>query len=130
MSSNLDHESNTAEGDGGKAHAETAGSCTLKVSAASLGGRGGRAVGGRSSAVGGRRAGGGGGDGRSGGAGLSGGVAGVADAGGKTVRGRVVGLAVVGEGLGAEIVGDAVDLCSGDIVLAGGLSLAAVERHI
>ena len=54
----------------------------------------------------------------------------MADAGGKAVRGRVVGLAVVGEGLGAEIVGDAVDLCSGDIALAGGFSLAAVERHI
>ena len=45
----------------------------------------------------------------------------MADAGGKAVRGRVVGLAVVGEGLGAEVVGDAVDLCLGDTVLAGGL---------
>jgi hypothetical protein len=35
----------------------------------------------------------------------------VADAGGEGVRGRVVGLAVVGEGLGAELGGDAVDLC-------------------
>ena len=37
----------------------------------------------------------------------------MADAGGKAVRRRVVGLAVVGEGLGAEFVGDAVDLCLG-----------------
>ena len=57
--------------------------------------------------------GGGGGDGGSGGAGLGRGVAGVADAGGEAVGGRVVGLAVVGEGLGAELVGDAVDLCLG-----------------
>lgn len=114
QTASLDHESNTTESDGGKAHAETAGSCTLKVSAASLGGRGGRAVGGRSGAVGRRsRASGAGSDGGSGGAGLGGRVAGVADAGGEGVGGRVVGLAVVGEGLGAELVGDAVDLCLG-----------------
>jgi len=108
-----DHESNTAKRDSSNAHAEAAGSCTLKVSAASLGGHGGRAVGRRArSAVGRRsRAGGGGGDGGSGGAGLGGGVAGVADAGGEGVGGHVVGLAVVGEGLGAELVGDGVDLC-------------------
>jgi hypothetical protein len=38
----------------------------------------------------------------------------VADAGGEGVRGHFVGLAVVGKGLGAELVGDAVDLCCGD----------------
>src|ERR1700712_961022 len=35
----LDHESDTTESDGSNAHAEGAGSCTLKVSAGSLGGR-------------------------------------------------------------------------------------------
>ena len=37
----------------------------------------------------------------------------MADAGAEGVGGRVVGLTVVGEGLGAEFVGDAVDLCLG-----------------
>jgi hypothetical protein len=40
----------------------------------------------------------------------------VADAGGEGVRGHVVGLAVVGEGLAAELVGDAVDLCCGRLL--------------
>lgn len=53
----------------------------------------------------------------------------MADAGGEGVGGHVVGLAVVGEGLGAELVGDAVDLCWGRYVSGWSSSLAPVERH-